>query len=359
LKNTLRIVISGPNDTQEHRVQVGEKERVSFGKTGADFSLPGAKKVSRVHLYFTQENGEFFVVDNKGAGGIFVNGERTEKRALQKGDMIKFGDCSIEILDLPKRASSSQAPASQPSEPIEQAPLAQTMIPTMHSTELVEPQQKEVHSRTEAPQAEPSPQEQPQAAQSASSASFGIEPAINTEFFKKTWRDAFRDLQEPKISTNWSVGFSIKIIAFMAVLIGGWKGLISLFPVWGGGFHAFTVFSLIFAMLVPVVMNVFISLFLHAISGVVGMKARFENFLSFMAAFAVLSLPVVLVQILPFFGGAVSLVFIFWGLYAFYKTFQPNMLLLFILVFAVCGIPILAAMYWGAFMHLKQMGIGP
>src|ERR1700682_3961360 len=48
-------------------------------------------RASRVHARFTEENGAYFIEDLKSRHGVYVNGERVEKRQLANSDRIDFG----------------------------------------------------------------------------------------------------------------------------------------------------------------------------------------------------------------------------------------------------------------------------
>jgi sigma-B regulation protein RsbU (phosphoserine phosphatase) len=48
-------------------------------------------RVSRDHAVILSENGKFFVVDQGSKHGTFINGERVERRQLERNDRIEFG----------------------------------------------------------------------------------------------------------------------------------------------------------------------------------------------------------------------------------------------------------------------------
>jgi len=48
-------------------------------------------RVSREHASIISENGQFFVVDQGSKHGTFVNGERVERRQLERNDRLEFG----------------------------------------------------------------------------------------------------------------------------------------------------------------------------------------------------------------------------------------------------------------------------
>jgi phosphoserine phosphatase RsbU/P len=48
-------------------------------------------RVSRDHAVILSENGKFFVVDQGSKHGTFINGERVERRQLERNDRLEFG----------------------------------------------------------------------------------------------------------------------------------------------------------------------------------------------------------------------------------------------------------------------------
>jgi phosphoserine phosphatase RsbU/P len=59
-------------------------------KVDRDLVIPDPR-VSREHASIVAENGEFFVVDQGSKHGTFVNGERVERRKLERNDRLEFG----------------------------------------------------------------------------------------------------------------------------------------------------------------------------------------------------------------------------------------------------------------------------
>ncbi len=48
-------------------------------------------RVSREHALIVSENGEFCVVDQASKHGTFVNGERIDRKTLERNDRLEFG----------------------------------------------------------------------------------------------------------------------------------------------------------------------------------------------------------------------------------------------------------------------------
>ena len=59
-------------------------------KMEKDLAIPDPR-VSRDHAIIISENGKFFVEDQGSKHGTFVNGERVQRKALQRNDRLEFG----------------------------------------------------------------------------------------------------------------------------------------------------------------------------------------------------------------------------------------------------------------------------
>jgi len=59
-------------------------------KVDRDLVIPDPR-VSREHAQIVSENGEFFVVDQGSKHGTYVNGERVDRRKLERNDRLEFG----------------------------------------------------------------------------------------------------------------------------------------------------------------------------------------------------------------------------------------------------------------------------
>jgi len=78
-------------------------------KVDRDLVIPDPR-VSREHAYITLENSEFFVVDEGSKHGTFVNGERIERRKLERNDRLEFGARDVAYLVFyPLHTSSNTA----------------------------------------------------------------------------------------------------------------------------------------------------------------------------------------------------------------------------------------------------------
>ena len=67
-------------------------------------------RVSRDHALIVADNGQFFVEDLGSKHGTFINGERIQRKQLERNDRVEFGvrDVSYVIFN-PQRASSNTA----------------------------------------------------------------------------------------------------------------------------------------------------------------------------------------------------------------------------------------------------------
>lgn len=74
-----------------------------------DLVIPDPR-VSRDHALITSENGEFFVVDQGSKLGTYLNGERVQRKKLQRNDRLEFGVRDVAyIIFHPMHATSNTA----------------------------------------------------------------------------------------------------------------------------------------------------------------------------------------------------------------------------------------------------------
>src|SRR5438309_4535172 len=67
-------------------------------------------RVSRDHALITSENGQFCVVDQGSKHGTFVNGERVQRKTLERNDRVEFGVRDVAyVVFHPHHASSNTA----------------------------------------------------------------------------------------------------------------------------------------------------------------------------------------------------------------------------------------------------------
>jgi len=67
-------------------------------------------RVSRDHAQITSENGQFCVVDQGSKHGTFVNGERVQRKTLERNDRVEFGVRDVAyVVFHPHHASSNTA----------------------------------------------------------------------------------------------------------------------------------------------------------------------------------------------------------------------------------------------------------
>src|SRR6202142_2445304 len=67
-------------------------------------------RVSRDHAQIISENGEFHVVDEGSKHGTFVNGERIQRKTLERNDRVEFGVRDVVyVVFHPDRARSNTA----------------------------------------------------------------------------------------------------------------------------------------------------------------------------------------------------------------------------------------------------------
>ena len=66
-------------------------------KVDRDLVIPDPR-VSREHASIVSEDGQFFVIDQGSKHGTFVNGERVERRRLERNDRVEFGARDVAYL---------------------------------------------------------------------------------------------------------------------------------------------------------------------------------------------------------------------------------------------------------------------
>jgi len=98
-------------------VQGGDEQTLSLNhtpytigrKVDRDLVIPDPR-VSREHAHIISENGEFFVIDQGSKHGTFVNGDRVERRKLNRNDKMEFGARdSAYLIFHPMHSSSNTA----------------------------------------------------------------------------------------------------------------------------------------------------------------------------------------------------------------------------------------------------------
>ncbi len=64
-------------------------------------SIDGDRALSRIHASITleEDGGELTLVDLESANGTFVNGRRVERAALGLGDVLRFGDTVMQLIE--------------------------------------------------------------------------------------------------------------------------------------------------------------------------------------------------------------------------------------------------------------------
>src|SRR5256886_14860299 len=67
-------------------------------------------RVSRDHALIVSENGQFCVIDQSSKHGTFVNGERVQRKTLERNDRLEFGVRDVAyVIFHPHNASSNSA----------------------------------------------------------------------------------------------------------------------------------------------------------------------------------------------------------------------------------------------------------
>ena len=77
-------------DNQEREISLDHTPFTVGRKIDKDLSVADPR-VSRDHALIVSENGRFYVVDEGSKHGTFVNGERVQRKELQRNDRLEFG----------------------------------------------------------------------------------------------------------------------------------------------------------------------------------------------------------------------------------------------------------------------------
>jgi serine phosphatase RsbU (regulator of sigma subunit) len=78
-------------------------------KIDKDLVIPDPR-VSRDHALIASENGQFYVVDQGSKHGTFVNGERVQRKTLERNDRLEFGVRDVAyVIFHPQHATSNTA----------------------------------------------------------------------------------------------------------------------------------------------------------------------------------------------------------------------------------------------------------
>ena len=73
-------------------------ERTLIGRSASNDIQIDHPKVSRHHAELRVEDGAIWLIDLASSNGTLVNDRFVKHKALQHGDMIRIGDCSIRFL---------------------------------------------------------------------------------------------------------------------------------------------------------------------------------------------------------------------------------------------------------------------
>jgi serine phosphatase RsbU (regulator of sigma subunit) len=77
-------------DNEERKINLDHTPFSVGRKVDKDLAIADPR-VSRDHALIISENGQFYVVDEGSKHGTFVNGERVQRKALQRNDRLEFG----------------------------------------------------------------------------------------------------------------------------------------------------------------------------------------------------------------------------------------------------------------------------
>src|SRR5581483_8496187 len=70
---------------------------VTLGRSSTADRKVRDNHLSRIHVAFDFTGGDFTVIDMKSRNGVFVNGERVQRRVARQGDRVQVGEQVLEV----------------------------------------------------------------------------------------------------------------------------------------------------------------------------------------------------------------------------------------------------------------------
>ena len=98
----------------ENQLYAIEGDEVAIGRSSeSDIKIINNRSVSRYHAKLIKEKQGYVIVDLKSSHGTFVNDDRVERKSLQVGDQIRFGQAEVVFTqqadtDFPTVSSTSE-----------------------------------------------------------------------------------------------------------------------------------------------------------------------------------------------------------------------------------------------------------
>lgn len=133
-------IIEGPLKGHKFALKVG----LAIGRTKGDIRIDD-KKVSSLHAFVTETDGEFILNDNGSKNGIRVEGEKATTVPLRNGTTFQIGNAVLQVVLARERASTPR-PTLPEEVPLPEGPSAEntsTAVPLDASTPTATPAPQE------------------------------------------------------------------------------------------------------------------------------------------------------------------------------------------------------------------------
>lgn len=104
------VILNGPFAGQEYRLQ-----RITDIGREPDHNdvVVDDRTISRQHARIRYEKGAFVIYDLASANGVYVNGEKVQRRALTHGDRIKLGQVMFGVMIVMEDEEAARGEATQ------------------------------------------------------------------------------------------------------------------------------------------------------------------------------------------------------------------------------------------------------
>lgn len=98
------LLITGPQGEQTVKLH---KKKNSIGRSKDSDIVLSDFSVSRSHAFLYEEEGVWFIEDNKSTNGIFLNGKKVQKAKVEVGDEVRLGNFKLELIHTTQVASGT------------------------------------------------------------------------------------------------------------------------------------------------------------------------------------------------------------------------------------------------------------
>lgn len=90
------------------------RERTTIGRSPDSDIIIDDPTVSRNHAVVIYSNGKFLLKDSNSANGTYINDQKIEEAVITNGDIVRFGQVSLEFQTPKRKEKQQQRPPSDP-----------------------------------------------------------------------------------------------------------------------------------------------------------------------------------------------------------------------------------------------------